>query len=106
MDAQVDDDGEVAVVNPVRVARDRFMAAVGQAAGGAAFVVQVGANDGRMGDPVYSIAKRDAADSGRKNSPLMVAEGATVLDTSDHSIESAVEAAMAILKQQGLAIAE
>ena len=59
MDAQVDDDGEVAVVNPVRMARDRFMAAVGQAAGGAAFVVQVGANDGRMADPVYSIAKRD-----------------------------------------------
>ena len=59
MDAQVDDDSEVAVVNPVRVARDRFMAAVGQAAGGSAFVVQVGANDGRMADPVYSIAKRD-----------------------------------------------
>jgi 3-phosphoshikimate 1-carboxyvinyltransferase len=59
-------------------------------------------NDGE----VDSIARRDAADSGRKTSPLMVADGATVLDTSDHSIESAVEAAIAILRQQGLAIAE
>jgi 3-phosphoshikimate 1-carboxyvinyltransferase len=57
-------------------------------------------NDGE----VDSIAKRDAADSGRKNSPLMVADGATVLDTSDHSIESAVEAAIGILRKQGLAI--
>jgi 3-phosphoshikimate 1-carboxyvinyltransferase len=62
----------------------------------------------RRGDEglVDSIAKRDAADSSRKAAPLIVAEGATVLDTSDHSIESAVEAAIAILKQQGLAIAE
>jgi len=58
----------------------------------------------RRGDEglVDSIAKRDAADSKRKTAPLIVAEGATVLDTSDHSIESAVEAAITILKQQGL----
>jgi 3-phosphoshikimate 1-carboxyvinyltransferase len=62
----------------------------------------------RRGDEgqVDSIAKRDAADSARKTAPLIVADGATVLDTSDHSIESAVEAAIGILKQQGLEIAE
>ena len=49
-----------------------------------------------------AIAKRDAADSKRKTAPLIVADGATVLDTSEHSIESAVEAAITILKQQGL----
>ncbi len=51
---------------------------------------------------VDSIAKRDAADSKRKTAPLIVADGATVLDTSDHSIESAVEAALDILREQGL----
>ncbi|MDP3849441.1 MAG: 3-phosphoshikimate 1-carboxyvinyltransferase [Luteolibacter sp.] len=53
---------------------------------------------------VDSIAKRDAADSGRKTAPLKVADGATILDTSDHSIESGVEAAIEILKQQGFDI--
>ena len=57
-------------------------------------------NDGE----VDSIAKRDAADSNRKTAPLIVAEGATVLDNSDHTIESGLEAALEILKQQGLAI--
>ena len=37
---------------------------------------------------VDSIAKRDAADSERDTAPLMVADGAMVLDTSDHTIES------------------
>jgi 3-phosphoshikimate 1-carboxyvinyltransferase len=62
----------------------------------------------RRGDEglVDSITRRDAADSARKTAPLVVADGATVLDTSDHSIESAVEAAIGILKEQGLAIAE
>mgnify|MGYP000122469453 CR=1 FL=1 len=36
-----------------------------------------------------------AADSGRKTAPLMVAEGATILDNSHHTIDSAVEAAIA-----------
>jgi cytidylate kinase len=60
----------------------------------------------RRGDEglVDSIAKRDAADSRRATAPLVVAEGATVLDTSDHSIESGVDAAIEILKQQGLPI--
>ncbi len=57
----------------------------------------------RSGDgEVDSVAKRDAADSERTHAPLMVAEGATVLDTSSLSIAGAVDAALEILKQQGL----
>lgn len=52
------EEAEAPVSDPIRKARDAFMAAVGQAAGGSAFVIQVGANDGRMADPVYSIGKR------------------------------------------------
>ncbi len=51
---------------------------------------------------IDSVAKRDAADSERITAPLKIAEGAVVLDTSAHSIESAVDAAIEILKQQGL----
>ena len=51
---------------------------------------------------VDSVAERDAADSGRDTSPLVIPEGATILDTSDHTIESGVEEAIDILKQQGL----
>lgn len=54
-----------------------------------------------MGE-VDSVAKRDAADSKRRNAPLMVAKGAALLDTSELSIESGVDAAIEILKQQGL----
>lgn len=54
---------------------------------------------------VDSVAKRDAADSERKHAPLVVAEGAVVLDTSHHTIESGVDAAIEILKQQGLPLA-
>lgn len=57
-------------------------------------------NDGE----VDSIAKRDAADSQRATAPLIIADGATVLDNSHHTIESVVEAALEILKQQGLNI--
>ncbi len=53
---------------------------------------------------VDSVAERDAADSGRGASPLVIAEGAAILDTSDHGIESAVEEAISILKAQGLPI--
>lgn len=49
-----------------------------------------------------AVSKRDAADSRRATAPLMVADGATVLDTSDHTIESGVAAAIEILKTQGL----
>ena len=53
---------------------------------------------------VDSVAMRDAADSERATAPLKIADGAVVLDTSHHSIESAVEAALEILKQQGLPV--
>lgn len=51
---------------------------------------------------VDSVAKRDAADSERTTAPLMVAAGAVILDTSHHTIESGVCAAINILKKQGL----
>ena len=57
-------------------------------------------NDGE----IDSISKRDAADSQRATAPLIIADGATVLDNSHHTIESVVEAALGILKQQGLEI--
>ena len=58
----------------------------------------------RRGDDgeIDSIAARDAADSQRKMAPLKVADGATVLDNSEHTIESGLHAALDILKQQGL----
>jgi cytidylate kinase len=59
----------------------------------------------RSGDgEVDSVAKRDAADSKRATAPLIVADGAVILDNSHHTIESGVEAAIEILKQQGLQI--
>jgi cytidylate kinase len=59
----------------------------------------------RVGDgEVDSVAKRDAADSKRALAPLIVAEGAVVLDNSHHTIESGVDAALEILKQQGLPV--
>jgi cytidylate kinase len=51
---------------------------------------------------VDSVAKRDAADSERITAPLKVADGAIILDTSHHTIESGLAAAIEILKQQGL----
>jgi 3-phosphoshikimate 1-carboxyvinyltransferase len=61
----------------------------------------------RGGDgEVDAIAKRDDADSKRKTAPLMVAEGATVLDTSELDIEAAVKAALEILRKQGLPIGD
>jgi cytidylate kinase len=54
-----------------------------------------------MGE-VDSVAKRDAADSERTHAPLVVADGAVVLDNSHHTIESGVDAAIEILKRQGL----
>ena len=51
---------------------------------------------------VDSVSKRDAADSERTHAPLIVAEGAVVLDTSHHTIDSGVDAAIEILKLQGL----
>jgi len=51
-----------------------------------------------------SVAKRDAADSSRKTAPLKVADGATILDTSQLSIEDAIEAAIDILFKQGFPV--
>lgn len=48
------------------------------------------------------VSQRDAEDSKRKNSPLVVAEGATVIDSSDMNIDEVVEAALATLQTQGL----
>ncbi|MES2475870.1 MAG: (d)CMP kinase [Verrucomicrobiota bacterium] len=72
------------------------------------FKIYIDANEAvraarRSGDgEVDSVAKRDAADSQRAHAPLVMAEGAVLLDTSDHTIESGVQAALAILRQQGL----
>jgi cytidylate kinase len=51
-----------------------------------------------------SVAKRDAADSNRSTAPLMVADGATVLDNSRHTVETALAATLEILRRQGLPI--
>lgn len=53
---------------------------------------------------VDSVADRDREDSNRKTAPLQVAPGAAVLDTSGHTIESGGEAAMELLRAQGLEI--
>lgn len=55
-----------------------------------------------MGE-IDSVAGRDRADSARAASPLQVAKGAVILDTSNHTIESGVQAALEILQNQGLA---
>ncbi|TAE90881.1 MAG: (d)CMP kinase [Verrucomicrobia bacterium] len=49
-----------------------------------------------------SVAARDKADSNRKTAPLLIAPGAVVLDNSHHTVESAVAAALEILRTQGL----
>jgi cytidylate kinase len=53
-----------------------------------------------------SVAARDKADSNRTTAPLLVADGAVVLDNSDHTVASAVAAALDILRSQGLAVNE
>lgn len=47
------------------------------------------------------VAKRDAEDSKRKASPLIVADGATVIDSSEMGVEEVVQTAMNILKEKG-----
>ena len=53
---------------------------------------------------VDSVAERDKADSGRKTAPLKIADGAAILDTSGHTIETGVAAALEILQRQGFVI--
>jgi cytidylate kinase len=50
---------------------------------------------------VDSVAARDHADSRRETAPLKIAEGAAILDTSGHTIETGVAAALEILRSQG-----
>ncbi|BDS05430.1 cytidylate kinase [Oceaniferula spumae] len=50
------------------------------------------------------VSKRDEEDSKRKTSPLVVAEGATVIDSSEMNIDEVVDAAMETLREQGLNI--
>lgn len=57
-------------------------------------------NDGE----VDAIAKRDAADSSRATAPLMVAPGATILDSTELSIDEVVDASLDILRTQGFPI--
>ena len=52
------------------------------------------------------VAARDDADSRRETAPLKVAEGAAILDTSGHTIETGVAAALEILASQGFPIPE
>jgi cytidylate kinase len=50
------------------------------------------------------VSKRDAEDSKRKASPVIVAHGAVVIDSSEMSIDEVVEAALITLREQGLSI--
>ena len=50
------------------------------------------------------VSKRDAEDSKHKASPLIVAHGAVVIDSSEMSIDEVVEAALITLREQGLSI--
>lgn len=50
------------------------------------------------------VSKRDAEDSKRKASPLIVAHGAVVIDSSEMSIDEVVEAALITLRKQGLSL--
>ncbi|MGE9270355.1 MAG: (d)CMP kinase [Verrucomicrobiales bacterium] len=51
---------------------------------------------------VDSVGQRDREDSRRATAPLQVAKGAEVLDTSGHTIESGLQAALELLRKQGL----
>ena len=50
------------------------------------------------------VSKRDEDDSKRKTSPLIVADGATVIDSSEMGIDDVVEAALQTLLNQGMII--
>jgi cytidylate kinase len=53
---------------------------------------------------VDSVAASDHADSRRETAPLKIADGAAILDTSGHTIETGVAAALEILRGQGFAM--
>lgn len=48
-----------------------------------------------------AVAKRDAEDSKRKVSPLLVADGAVVIDSSEMNIDEVVAAAIEVLRKNG-----
>ncbi len=48
-----------------------------------------------------AVAKRDAEDSKRKTSPLIVADGAVVIDSSEMNINEVVAAAIEVLRERG-----
>ncbi|MGB0776083.1 MAG: (d)CMP kinase [Akkermansiaceae bacterium] len=50
------------------------------------------------------VSKRDAEDSKRKTSPLIVADGATVIDSSEMNIDEVVAAAIDVLESKGLTL--
>ncbi|MDZ4289930.1 MAG: (d)CMP kinase [Prosthecobacter sp.] len=49
------------------------------------------------------VAERDRMDSTRKTSPLVVPEGAVVIDNSRLTLEQAVESVLALLRERGIA---
>jgi CMP/dCMP kinase len=65
---------------------------------------EVRATRRRIMGEVDSVASRDAADSKRDTAPLVVADGAAVLDNSRLTIDGGVDAAIEILRNQGLTI--
>jgi cytidylate kinase len=50
---------------------------------------------------VDEVSSRDRQDAGRNISPLIVAEGAQVIDSSELSIEEVVEASVDVLRERG-----
>jgi len=53
---------------------------------------------------VEELTKRDKEDSNRKMSPLVIAEGATVIDSSEMTIDQVVEKALELLIAKGLTV--
>lgn len=51
----------------------------------------------RAADVAADLARRDQIDSGRAASPLIVADGAVVIDTTGHTIEQVVDAVLDLL---------
>ncbi|MCU0797423.1 MAG: (d)CMP kinase [Akkermansiaceae bacterium] len=51
---------------------------------------------------IDAVAERDRQDSGRATAPLRIADGAAILDTSGHTIETGVAEAIRLLREQGL----
>ncbi len=59
-----------------------------------------GGDDVVLGDVLQDIVTRDAADSSRATSPLMVAPGAHVIDTSDLEIDEVVDRVVDLVERR------